>query len=272
MIVLDGIPAEQLGMYVLKDYVDPSIPATRDSSVVIPGRHGEIDFGAYLGKREFNFPIVLIPQGSYYEALNKTDELKKILIDPYGRPRTFKLIVSDKPDRYYNARYSGTLPINDLIKNRFFTLPLTAFDPHAYSIVDSTQSIYWGDDIPFMSDIPFLLEDSKTLVTSPTSIEITNPGSLVVRPKMVIFGNAENFALTINGERFFVGNFTQSTITIDAEYYTAIRVRGASQSNILFNLQGDLEKLQLFPGLNTIQVAGDNMNVTVDLQLRAKYI
>ncbi|PGT35671.1 phage tail protein [Bacillus anthracis] len=255
-------------MHVLKDYADPSIPATRDSGVVIPGRHGEIDFGADLGKRDFSFPIVLIPQSSYYEALAKTDELKKILLDPYGKPRTFKLIVGDRPDRYYNARYSGALPISDLIKNRFFTLPLVAYDPHAYSILESTDEIKWGDPIPWMSDIPISAGGNSYTITSPQKISIDNYGSLVVRPIISITGNAENLTFTLNGERFSLGSFTNASFLIDAERYTAIK----NGQNYLFQLQGDLEKLELMPGANAIQMGGTNLNINITFKYRAKYI
>ncbi|MED3269300.1 MAG: phage tail family protein [Bacillus sp. (in: firmicutes)] len=268
MIVLDGIPAEQLGIHVLKDYVDPSIPATRDSGVVIPGKHGEIDFGAYLGNREFNIPIVLIPQSSYYEALEKTDELKKILIDSHGKPRTFKLVVGDRPDRYYNVRYSGALPINDLIKNRFFTLSLTAYDPHAYSIVESTEDVLWGDDVPFMSDIPFGIGDSSYVITTPQTLNIDNFGSQVIRPIIEISGSATSLTLTVQGESFSLGTFSNSTILIDAERYAAIK----NGQNFLFQLQGNLEKLEFMPGANAIQIGGSNLNINITFKYRAKYI
>lgn len=268
MIVLDGIPAEQLGIHVLKDYVDPSIPATRDSGVVIPGKHGEIDFGAYLGNREFNIPIVLIPQSSYYEALAKTDELKKILIDSYGRPRTFKLTVTDRPDRYYNVRYSGGLPISDLIKNRFFTLPLVAYDPHAYSVAASNEDVYWGDDIPFMSDIPFGIGGSSYTVTTPQTINIDNFGSQVLRPIIEISGTATSLTLTVKGESFSLGTFTNSSFLIDAERYAAMK----NGQNFLFQLQGNLEKLEFMPGANAIQIGGSNLNINIAFKYRAKYI
>ncbi|AKR13288.1 hypothetical protein AC241_32075 (plasmid) [Bacillus thuringiensis] len=268
MIVLDGIPAEQLGIHVLKDYVDPAIPATRDSGVVIPGRHGEIDFGAYLEKREFSFPIVLIPQSSYHEALMKTDELKKILIDSYGKPRTFKLVVGDRPDRYYNARYSGALPISDLIKNRFFTLPLVAYDPHAYSILESTNDIKWEDMIPWMSDIPISYKKTSYTITTAQTLNLDNYGPQVVRPVIEISGSANDLTFTLKSERFSLGSFTNSTFLIDAERYAVMK----DGQNFLFKMQGNLEKLELMPGANAIPIGGSNLNINIAFKYRAKYI
>lgn len=267
MIVLDGIPAEQLGMHVLKDYVDPSIPATRDLGVVIPGRHGEIDFGAFLGKREFNFPIVLIPQDSYYEALKKTDELKKILLDKYGRPRTFKLIVGDRPDRYYEARYSGALPINDLIKNRFFTLPLVAHDPMAYSIVKSTDKLTWGSKIPFATPIKISYKPSQYDVFEPTSLNVNTIGSLVVRPVIEIFGRAKSLTLRINGALFTFGDLTNGIVMIDAENYTVLK----NGQNYLPEMKGNVEMIELNPGDNEVEIGGIDLAVQLTLNFRGKY-
>ncbi|PEL63290.1 distal tail protein Dit [Bacillus wiedmannii] len=271
-LTIDGKSLNQLGLALLPGFQHPAAPPVRDYTVSIPGRPGAYYFGSDIDPLEFNLPLIIKPQENRFELAAAIRKMVAVFVDHYGKPKEVKLIYDYEPDKYYLARYSGSIPIERYLRMGKFELPMVAYNPYAYSIIDAKDNVLWGDDIPFMSDIPFLLEDSKTLVTTPTSIEITNPGSLVVRPKIVIFGNAENFALTINGERYFVGNFTQSTVTIDAEYYTAVRVRGSTQSNLLFNLQGDLEKLRFFPGINTLQVAGDNMNVTVDLQFRAKYI
>lgn len=267
MIVLDGIPAEQLGMHVLKDYVDSSIPATRDSGVVIPGRHGEIDFGAYLSKKEFNFPIVLIPQSSYQEALDKTDELKNILLDIYGRPRTFELLINDRPDRYYNVRYSGALPINDLLKNRFFTLPLVAHDPFPSSVLKSEEKIKWGSKIPFKTKIKFNHKASQYTVTGAQNLEVNNIGSLVARPIVEIAGTATALTLTINGESFSFGNLNNETLFIDAATYTVMK----NGTNYLLNTVGNLEKLELYPGKNTARIGGTNLNINVKFKFQGKY-
>ncbi|MDA1834789.1 phage tail family protein [Bacillus cereus group sp. BY142LC] len=267
MIVLDGIPAEQLGMHVLKDYVDPSITATRDSGVVIPGRHGEIDFGAYLERKEFNFPIVLIPQSSYQEALDKTDELKNILLDNYGRPRTFELLINDRPDRYYNVRYSGSLPINDLLKNRFFTLPLVAHEPFPFSVLKSDENLTWGSKIPFATRIAFGHKPSTFTVTGSQNLQVNNIGSLVVRPIVEISGTATALTLTINGESFSFGNLNNETLFIDAATYTVMK----NGINHLFNTVGNLEKLELFPGKNTARIGGTNLNINVNFKFQGKY-
>ncbi|MEM5662254.1 phage tail family protein [Bacillus cereus] len=178
------------------------------------------------------------------------------------------MVVGNQPDRYYNVRYSGALPINDLIKNRFFTLPLIAYDPHAYSIVESTEDVLWGDDIPFMSDITFGIGADLYTVTNPQTLNIDNFGSQVVRPIVEISGSATSLTLTIQGESFSIGTFTNSTIVIDAERYAAIK----NGQNFLFQLQGNLEKLEIMSGTNAINIGGSNLNINIAFKYRAKYV
>ncbi|MBG9841469.1 hypothetical protein ABE30_28815 [Bacillus tropicus] len=271
MITLDDkYRLEDFGFIFEPGYDDALTPVFDRKTYTIPGRPGAIPFGTETKERPFAYPLIIMER-FHMDMQDKFRNLISFFFDEYGEPRKIKMIRDYEPDKFYYIELAQQVIPERLSEDGKLVLQLVAFDPYSYSIVHSTENVHWGDDIPFMSDIPFLLGDSKTLVTSPTSIEIENYGSLVVRPKVVIFGNAEGFSLKINGEKFYVGNFTQSTVTIDAETYTAIRVRGTAQSNILYSLEGNLEKLELFPGVNTIEVTGVNMNVTVDLQFRAKY-
>lgn len=260
-------------MHVLKDYVDPSIPATRDSGVVIPGRHGEIDFGAYLGNREFSFPIVLIPQSSYYEALAKTDELKKILLDPYGRPRTFELVVGDRPDRFYNARYSGSLPISDLVKNRFFTLPLTAYDPHAYSIV-TNDDITWGSQNVTFESMAYTYGHTgggqAEKITSPKTYIVCVSG-LAQRPIITINGSGSDVIIYANGKSFSLGTFNNTNWLIDGNTWTVLKngVNGLSDYNKNYPNGSWLE---FIPGDNPISINGTSLNLTIQVKFRDKFI
>ncbi|MBL2663865.1 phage tail family protein, partial [Klebsiella pneumoniae] len=77
-------------------------------------------------------------------------------------------------------------------------------------------------------------------ITSPQTLSINNYGSLVVRPVIEISGSATSLTLTIKGESFSIGTFTNSTILIDAERYAAIK----NGQNFLFQLQGNLEILE----------------------------
>lgn len=252
MIVLDGIPAEQLGIHVLKDYVDPSIPATRDSGVIIPGRHGEIDFGAYLGNREFSFPIVLIPQSSYQEALKNTENLKKILLDQFGRPRTFKLNIADNPERFYNVRYSGALSINDLLRNRFFTLTLVAHDPQSYALpsaYDPKNKQDYDKGLQYDSGIVYPNTQGFQWLYHIHYSGVFNHSHYVSPFKLIIKGRCKNPKIT----NLNTGAWVQITETfnnndqliIDAKTWTVVK---NGTTNLLTKYKGDF--IQLTEGEN----------------------
>jgi hypothetical protein len=165
--------------------------------------------------------------------------------------------------------YNGRVPLERLANFGLFSLPLKAHDPHAYSTSESTDDVVWGSDaVTFMSDILLGVGDSNYVITSPQSIKIENFGSLIVRPIVEISGSAENLAFTLNGERFLLGSFTNSSLLIDAERYSVVKDR----KNYLFQMQGNLEKLELKPGANTVGISGTNLNINISFKFRAKYI
>lgn len=267
-LTIDGKHISELNLQLLRDHQNPAAPATRDNVMMIPGMHGAYDFGASLGVREFLLPVHLKLKNEYETLSSAIRKVMAVFIDPYGKPKTVKLIFDYEPDKYYMVRYSGNIPINRLFSMGKFELPLTAYDPHAYSVVESTEDVLWGDDIPFMSDITFGIGANSYTVTTPQTLSIDNFGSQVVRPIIEISGTATTLAIAIQGEIFYFGTFENSTFIIDAERYAAIK----NGQNFLFELKGNLEKLEFMPGANAVKIASPNMNINISFKYRAKYI
>lgn len=266
-LTIDGKPLKQLGLALLPGFQHPAAPPIRDYTVSIPGRPGAYYFGSDIDPLEFSLPLIIKPKENRFELAVAIRNTVATFIDPYGKPKEVKLIYDYEPDKYYLVRYSGSLPIDRYFRMGKFELPLIAYNPYAYSIVESTKDALWGDDIPFMSDIPLGGSGASYVVTTPQSLNIDNLGSLVVRPIVEISGSATSLTLTIQGESFSIGTFTNSTILIDAERYAAIK----NGQNFLFQLQGDLEKLELMPGANAINIGGSNLNINIAFKYRAKY-
>ncbi|PGB25404.1 phage tail protein [Bacillus toyonensis] len=267
-LTIDGKSLNQLGLALLPGFQHPAAPPIRDYTVSIPGRPGAYYFGSDIDPMEFNLPLIIKPQENRYELAAAIRKMVAVFIDPYGRPKVVKLIYDYEPDKYYKVQYSGSLSIDRYFRMGKFELPLTAYDPHAYSIIDSAGDVLWGDNIPFMSDIPLEMGASRYIISSPQKLSIDNFGSKVVRPIIEISGSATSLTLTINGEIFSIGTFTNSSVLIDAERYTAIK----NGQNYLFQLKGNLEQLELIPGTNIVQIGGFNVNVNMSFKYRAKYI
>ncbi|TKI74456.1 phage tail family protein, partial [Bacillus mycoides] len=243
-------------------------PPIRDYTVSIPGRPGAYYFGSDIDPLEFNLPLIIKPQENRLELAAAIRKMVATFIDPHGRPKVVKIIYDYEPDKYYKVQYSGSLSIERYFRMGKFELPLIAYDPHAYSIVESDKGIKWGDRIPWMSKIPIGLGRTSYTISSPRTLSINNHGSLVVRPVIEISGSANSLTLTVKGESFSIGSFTNSTILIDAERYAAIQ----NGQNLLFQLQGNLEKLEFTPGANAIKIGGFNLNIKIAFKYRAKYI
>ncbi|MGI0534939.1 phage tail family protein [Bacillus pfraonensis] len=266
-LTIDGKHISELNLSLLREHQNPAAPATRDNTITIPGMHGAYDFGATLGPREFSLPL-------HVKLKKETDSLPEAIrkmvmafIDPYGKPKTVKLIFDYEPDKYYLARYSGSIPIDRYFSMGKFELPLTAYDPHAYSVFDTSGDVLWGDDIPFMSDIPFGIGDFSYEVTTPTTVQIENVGSLVVRPIITITGSASSMTLTTNGKSFSVGPFPEgANLLIDSQHYVVTR----DGQNYISKMTGDF--LELLPGENSISITGTNLHFQISFEFNAKYM
>lgn len=266
-LTLDGKPLKQLGLALLPGYQHPAAPPVRDYTVSIPGRPGAYYFGSDIDPMEFNLPLIIKPQENKLALAAAIRNMISAFIDSYGKPKEVKLIFDYEPDKYYMVRYSGSLPIERYFRMGKFELPLIAYDPHAYSIVESHRDILWGYNIPFMSDMTFGSGGTSYTVTEVQDLNVDNVGTKVVRPVIEISGSATSLTLTINGESFSLGTFTNSTFVIDAERYAVLKNR----QNFLFQFQGNLEKLELMPGANVIPIGGTNLNFNIAFKYRAKY-
>lgn len=168
--ILGGKTAIELGLRLKYTSDRPILPSTVDRTVSIPGRNGLMDFGADVGQRQFNLECGMI-YNNHIELQTAVSKLAAFLHDPYGRPKTMKLILDSQPERYYNVRYSGSLPIDRIAGFGEFTLPLVGFDPYAYKL-DETIINTAIMESPWNSRV----ESTGTVVT-PTLIELMNRGT-----------------------------------------------------------------------------------------------
>lgn len=148
-IKIDGIPISQYNLKCELSHDHPALPGTRDYTEQIPGMFGAYDYGADMSVKEFSLPMKIENVNSNSELALAMREFTKALLDPTGRPKTVKLSFDYEPEKWYMARYSGSMPLDRLVYRGLFTLPLTAFDPAAYALssaYDSNQD-YNGDDV-----------------------------------------------------------------------------------------------------------------------------
>ena len=169
----DVLLQEEFEADVLLNSEEPALPALRNLSVTVPGRHGAYDFGAYFEPREFTLNIVFKRQ-DYPNLKRDIRKLNRLLVDDFARPRTLKLRFGDEVDKYYNVRVTQAIPVERAAERGFITLGLTAFDPYAYSMVMADE-VVWGSEI-ITFEYNYLLGMGGTgggfKVTSPQTIPI----------------------------------------------------------------------------------------------------
>ncbi|MGX7627635.1 phage tail domain-containing protein [Bacillus thuringiensis] len=267
MITLDDkYRFENFGFMCLPGYDDSITPIFDRKTYSIPGVEGVIPFGTEVKEKPFSYPLMIMER-FHIEMQRKFEKFTDFFFDQYGNPRKVKMVRDYDPSKFYYVELAQQITPDRLAEDGKFVLPLVAYDPRAYSIVDSTKEIHWNDPIPWMSDIPISFKKTSYTINSPQSISVNNYGSMVVRPVVEIKGSAENFTLTLNGERFSLGTFTNSTFVLDAKHYTAIK----NGQNFLFQMQGNLEKLELMTGDNSVNIGGSNLVLNITFNFRAKY-
>jgi Phage-related protein len=143
---------QPLGVTVLRDSRFELLPGTRDYFEEVPGRHGEIDFGAELEARVLELHCLIEVSPSEWPA--KRIEIAKYLNPLLG---TQTLTFADEPGKAYYVRYAGKIDVTKYPYAREFTIPFRMCKPF---ITSSTQNQLVGSGTAINAgnvDAPFIL-------------------------------------------------------------------------------------------------------------------
>lgn len=254
------------GITVLLSSEEPALPSMRNISVTVPGRHGSYDFGAYFEPREFTLNCVF-PRQSYSDLKRHLRKFVRKFTDEYGRPKTVRLRFGDEVDKFYYVRLTEAIPVERAAERGFISLRLTAFDPYAYSLVESDE-IVWGSEI-ITFEWNYLLGMGGTgggfTVTRPQTIPIFVDGESL-RPVIEIDGRANNLTISANGKSFKLPNFSATKWIIDGENYVVKR----NGNEELSAMTGDF--IELMHGENNVIISGSSMDFELTIKYRDKYI
>lgn len=260
----DQYRLEDFGLICEVGHENPMTPNIERKTLAIPGKVGLWDFGTEIKEKNFNYPIGLIEMDRM-ELQQKLNQFVDFLFDPFGQPRTIKIVFDYEPDKFYMVKCRETISPERIINAGRFNLPFVADYPYKQFIVPSDE-ITWDSDVPIVSDITWLFGDNDFEIKDPQTIEVRNEGSLVVRPKVLINGSASSLTLTLNGESFSFGSISQP-IEIDSAFYV-VKVNGTEK---LTAMTGNLEKIFLMPGTNQIVINGSNLNLQITFEFNNQY-
>lgn len=267
MITLDDkYRLEDFGFICEPGYDDPLTPSFTRKTYSIPGVDGVIPFGTEIKEKEFSYPLKIFER-FHFDMQRKFEKFMGFFFDQYGNPRQVKMVRDYDPSKFYYVELAQQITPDRLAEDGKFVLPLVAYDPRAYSVVNSNDKITWGSKIPFATPITFGHKPSQYDVFGPTTLKVHNIGSLVVRPVIEIFGRAKSLTIRINGALFTFGDLTNGIVMIDAENYTVLK----NGQNYLYEMKGNLEMVELNPGENEVEIGGTDLAVQLTLNFRGKY-
>jgi predicted phage tail component-like protein len=253
------------GLAVLPNHEHEAIPETIDRTLSIPEKDGLLYYGSNLGAREFNIPMIVIPQDNRVQVQAKIREFASFMFNGYGKPKKVKLIFDYEPDKFYYVRFSGRVVPDRLYRMAEFGLPIVAYDPYAYSLVTNDE-VTWGSTlVTFNSSYLMGHEGGETYtITTPQTINVVVSGSQNVSPVFTLSGSGDNVEISANGKSFSLGSFTSTDWVIDGGTYT-VKKNGITD----FLVDNFLE---LHFGDNDVTVTGSNLNLTLQITFRDKYL
>lgn len=265
MILLDGKKLSEFNIIPGVGHVNPSTPSFSENTIEIPGMDGLYYIDVQNGVKKFRFPL----------ATNEVDRIQSQRIlrafinffhDSKGQKRLVEMSFDYEADKFYYVRMSADIQPNREYAFWEFDLEVTAHDPWAYSATDNTDVLWGSEIITFQADylLSHTFVDNKH-ITSAQTVQATVNG-YTVRPTFLISGSGNDVTFSTNGKSFSLSNFSNSEWVLDGEKYTVV-LNGAN---------GYAEKtsgwIELIPGLNDIQISGTNMNFTLSVKYKDKYM
>ncbi|PFS27745.1 phage tail protein [Bacillus cereus] len=272
-LTIDGKRLNELNLALLPGYQHPAAPPIRDYTVSIPGLPGAYYFGSDVDPLEFNLPLIIKPQEDRFLLSAAIRKMVAAFIDPYGKPKEVKLIFDYEPDKYYKARFSGSIPIDRYFRMGKFELPLIAYDPYPYSVV-TNDDVTWGSQNITFENTSYTYNHTGggkiQTITSPQAYRVFVSG-LVQRPIITMSGSGSNVIVSVNNKSFSLGTFGNTNWLIDGNNWTVLKngENGLSDYNKNFP-QGDW--LELVQGENNIAVYGTGLNLTMQVKIRDKFM
>jgi len=266
-VYFDEIEIRDLGVRMIDALEHPVAQNTRDKITTIPGTVGAYDYGADLDVIPFLLPLEV--RGSdRLEVQMRARQFKSILIGDDGKPKTFKLRFGYEPDKYYNVRYSGSIPIERLVFKGQFDLPLICYDGFAQSIVKNDE-ITWGSTVLTFASYSYTYghqgDGAKTFTSSGSTIVTVTGNNL--RPIIHVSGTGYNVSIGWDGKAMNLGSFTNATWEIDLGEFEVTK----DGQNAIDIIKGDWLDMELENGETTINVSGSGLNLDLRFEFRDRY-
>ncbi|MDR6776257.1 phage-related protein [Paenibacillus peoriae] len=117
---VDGKSFKSIGLG-LKTHNIPVLPPTKDHSLEIAERDGELDFGSTYGPRTINLECVVMADDTTLDYHRRVAQVAALFNAKKG---DIVFTFGDLPGRRYIGRYAGTLDIEKILWDGELTIPI----------------------------------------------------------------------------------------------------------------------------------------------------
>jgi predicted phage tail component-like protein len=245
-LTFNGVHSNSLGL-IMSSKNRPMLPEPKTVYEDLPGIDGEYDFSAANPDGRVKYkPVVHEIEFAFAEKNMSSVRAKARQVAAWLAVGEKQLAFDDEPGVYWLATVINKLDIEgQFTAVRRVTIHFRC-RPMAISNTVTTVT---------------------QVVTSGTNVSVSNPGQHV-RPVVRITGSCTSFSLSTGGKTLSCSqSMIGAEIVLDCEKMQAIKDGGI---NINTKCSGSF--LELAPGMNTITIAGVNLNFTVSIEFRARYL
>lgn len=178
-----------------------------------------------------------------------------------------QLIFDDEPGLFYLAKMNNRVDLEtQVVALREFSVQFKC-RPYAYSTVQSTEQIQFGQGLQFGYGYRFDMTPMVFNINTPSTISVYNPGDYV-KPVIVITGTADEIELSCNGKTLSFNSALGSgeTLTLDCSKYQST-VSNLNANNAITGTYFEFKS-----GNNTLYVSGTNLNINLTVVFRYTYL
>lgn len=269
-----GTHSNTYGVY-FKSLKRPLMPPMKPKRMAISGASGSYDFGDNeYDNMEIRIRIAYIPMDPIERKQRARD------ISSWLSSKTWeKLIFGDEPDKYYLARVSGGVDLDNLISSGEAEVTFIC-QPFTYMLADTGDDPTWEEaDFPWITDIPWsMIESYRFTATGTKSFTFENPGTRETNYRspqgskfnIIINGSWTTLSISLNSKKI---NYNQAVssgmVTID-NVEMEVDLNGTNKLNAV---SGDLATFfEVMPGNNVINLSGTGLDIEMTIDFSPMWI
>jgi len=265
VIILDNKPLSDFNIIAVKGHTNPSSANFSEDTIKIPDNMGVYYVKSQNGVKQFRLPLIAIGDNNT-DAQRIMRTFNDFFHDAYMQKRLVKMAFDYEPEKFYNVRLSKVMDASREFGIGEFDLIVTSHDGYSNNVYINTDFVWGSEEITFESGygLGHTFIKSKQ-ITAPITLE-TSVDGYAIRPTFLISGSGDNVTFLANGKSFSLSNFSNSNLVLDGKKRT-----------VTLNSANGYDKktsgwIDLLPGQNQLRISGTNMNFTLTVEYRDKYL